>query len=78
MENRKVENYVDMALLLWRVWMGLYKDYMIAETNMQEVAQQVLLQNKILSDPELFLDFGIQTEVPLFEKAVLYLFKLLP
>ena len=45
MENRKVENYVDMALYYARMD-AVYKDYMIAETNLQEVAQQVLLQNK--------------------------------
>lgn len=44
-ENRKVENYVDMALYYARMD-AVYKDYMIAETNLQEVAQQVLLQNK--------------------------------
>lgn len=45
MENRKVENYVDMALYYARMD-AVYKDYMIAESNLQEVAQQVLLQNK--------------------------------
>lgn len=44
-ENRKVENYVDMALYYARMD-AVYKDYMIAESNLQEVAQQVLLQNK--------------------------------
>ena len=44
-ENRKVENYVDMALYYARMD-AVYKDYMIAETNLQEIAQQVLLQNK--------------------------------
>ena len=44
-ENRKVENYVDMVLYYARMD-AVYKDYMIAETNLQEVAQQVLLQNK--------------------------------
>lgn len=44
-ENRKVENYVDMALYYARMD-AVYKDYMIAETNFQEVAEEVLLQNK--------------------------------
>ena len=44
-ENRKVENYVDMALYYARSD-TVYKDYMIAETNLQEVAEHVLMQNK--------------------------------
>ena len=36
--GNKIVNYARMD--------AVYKDYMIAETNLQEVAQQVLLQNK--------------------------------
>lgn len=44
-ENRKVEDYVDMALYYARSD-AVYKDYMIAETNLQETAEKVLMQNK--------------------------------
>ncbi len=45
MENKKVEDYVDMALYYARSD-AVYKDYMIAETNLQETAEKVLMQNK--------------------------------
>ena len=44
-ENRKVEDYVDMALYYARSD-AVYKDYMIAETNLQETAEKVMTQNK--------------------------------
>lgn len=44
-ENRKIENYVDMALYYARSD-EVYKDYMIAETNLSEVAEEVLMKNK--------------------------------
>lgn len=44
-ENRKVEDYVDMALYYARSD-AVYKDYMIAETNLQETAEKVMMQNK--------------------------------
>lgn len=44
-ENKKVEDYVDMALYYARSD-AVYKDYMIAETNLQETAEKVLMQNK--------------------------------
>lgn len=44
-ENKKVENYVDMALYYARSD-AVYKDYMIAETDLQDVAEKVLMQNK--------------------------------
>lgn len=44
-EIQKVENYVDMALYYARSD-AVYKDYMIAETNLQEVAEEVLMKNK--------------------------------
>lgn len=45
LENRKVEDYVEMALYYARSD-AVYKDYMIAETNLQETAEKVLMQNK--------------------------------
>lgn len=44
-ENRKVEDYVDMALYYARSD-AVYKDYMIKETNLQETAEKVMMQNK--------------------------------
>ncbi len=44
-ENRKVEDYVDMALYYARSD-AVYKDYIIAETNLQETAEKVIMQNK--------------------------------
>ncbi len=47
MENRKIENYVDMVLYYARSG-AVYKDYFIQETNLQEVAEEVLLKNRLL------------------------------
>lgn len=44
-ENRKIENYVDMVLYYARSD-EVYKDYMIAKTNIQEIAEDILLRNK--------------------------------
>lgn len=44
-ENRRIENYVDMALYYARSD-EVYKDYMIAETDLQEVAEDILMRNK--------------------------------
>jgi len=44
-ENRKIENYVDMALYYARS-NGVYQDYMIAQTSLKEVAEDVLMKNK--------------------------------
>lgn len=44
-ENRKIENYVDMALYYARSD-EVYKDYMIAKTDIQETAEELLLRNK--------------------------------
>lgn len=46
-ENRKVEDYVDKVLYYARSD-AVYKDYMIAETNLQETAEKVMMQNKYL------------------------------
>lgn len=44
-ENQKVENYIDMALYYARSD-EVYKDYMITETDLQKVAEKVLMRNK--------------------------------
>lgn len=44
-ENRKVENFVDMALYYARSDQ-VYKDYMISETDLGETAAEVLMKNK--------------------------------
>lgn len=44
-ENRRVENYVDMALYYARLD-EVYKDYMIAETDLSKAANDVLMKNK--------------------------------
>lgn len=45
MENQKIENYVDMALYYARSE-NVYKDYVIRETEMGEIAAVVLKRNK--------------------------------
>lgn len=47
MENRRIENYVDMALYYARSG-AVYKDYFIQETNLQETAEEVLSRNRLL------------------------------
>ncbi|MCM1498241.1 MAG: sensor histidine kinase [Clostridium sp.] len=47
MENQRVENYVDMALYYARLE-NVYKDYLIRETNLQEVVNEVLGKNRLL------------------------------
>lgn len=44
-ENRKTENYVDMALFYARSDQ-VYKDYLIKETVLQQTAEEVLQKNK--------------------------------
>ncbi len=56
-ENRKVEDYVDMVLYYARSD-AVYKDYRIAETNLQETAEKVIMQNKYL-----LIQCQIQVEV---------------
>ena len=45
MENRRTENYVDMALFYARSD-EVYKDYLIKETTLQDTAEEVLRKNK--------------------------------
>lgn len=47
MENQKIENYVDMALYYARSE-NVYKDYLIQETNLNEVVNEVLNKNRLL------------------------------
>lgn len=47
MENRRIENYVDMALYYARSG-AVYKDYFIQETNLQETAEEILSKNRLL------------------------------
>ena len=56
-ENRKTENYVDMALFYARSD-EVYKDYLIKETTLQETAVEVLQKNKYY-----LIQNGIQAEV---------------
>lgn len=44
-ENRRIENYVDMALYYARSD-EVYKDYMIAKTDMQQMVEELLISNK--------------------------------
>ena len=47
MENRKIENYVDMVLYLARTE-EVYKDYFIRETSLQEAVYEVLEKDRLL------------------------------
>lgn len=47
LENQKIENYVDMALYYARSE-NVYKDYLIQETNLDEVVSEVLNKNRLL------------------------------
>ena len=47
MENQRIENYVDMALYYARSE-NVYKDYLIQETNLSEVVNEVLNKNRLL------------------------------
>ena len=47
LENRKIENYVDMVLYYARSDQ-VYKDYLIRETNLEDVVCQVLDKNHLL------------------------------
>ena len=44
-ENQKIENYVEMALYYARLG-AVYKDYQLRETDLEEVAREVLGRNK--------------------------------
>jgi len=45
-ENQKIENYVDMALFYARSE-EVYKDYLIRETNLEEIVYEVLKKNRL-------------------------------
>lgn len=47
MENQRIENYVDMALYYARLE-NVYKDYLIRETSLGEVVNEVLGRNRLL------------------------------
>lgn len=47
LENQKIENYVDMALYYARSEQ-VYKDYLIRETDLEEVVYEVLERNRLL------------------------------
>lgn len=57
LENQKIGNYVDMALYYARSD-EVYKDYLIAETNLQEVVYEVLAKNR-----EYLIQNQVQAEV---------------
>lgn len=57
LENRKIENYVEMALYYARS-NEVYKDYLIQETNLEEVVNEVLEQNRLL-----LIRNGVRAEV---------------
>lgn len=47
LENQRIENYVDMALYYARSE-HVYKDFLIQETSLQEVGEEVLKKNRLL------------------------------
>lgn len=47
LENQKTENYVDMVLYYARSE-NVYKDFIIRETDLQEIAEEVLEKNRLL------------------------------
>ncbi len=57
LENRKIENYVDMALYYARAD-EVYKDYMIRKTELSEIVSSVLSANKYY-----LIQNGVQAEV---------------
>lgn len=63
LENQKIENYVDMALYYARSD-EVYKDYMIRETDLQEIAVVVLKRNK-----NYLIQNHMQAEVDCKDKA---------
>lgn len=56
-ENQKIENYVDMALYYARSDQ-VYKDYIIRETDLQQVVYEVLERNRLL-----LIQSGVRVEV---------------
>lgn len=63
LENRRIENYVDMALYYARSD-EVYKDYMIRETDLEEVASEVLQGNR-----RYLIQSGLQISVDCSERA---------
>lgn len=47
LENQKIENYVDFVIYYARSEQ-VYKDFLIRETNLQQVAEEVLAKNRLL------------------------------
>lgn len=62
-ENQKIENYVDMALYYARSE-EVYKDYVIQETDLGEIAREVLAKNK-----HYLIQNGIQAEIDCRHRA---------
>ena len=56
-ENQKIENYVDMALYYARSDQ-VYRDYMIRETDLQQLVYEVLEKNRLL-----LIQSGVSVEV---------------
>jgi len=56
-ENQKIENFVDMALYYARSDQ-VYKDYIIRETDLQQMAYEVLEKNRLL-----LIQSGVRVEV---------------
>lgn len=63
MENQKIENYVDMALYYARSE-EVYKDYMIQETSLEEIAYEQLAKNR-----HFLIENHVQAEVNCPDKA---------
>lgn len=57
LENQKTENYVDMVLYYARSE-NVYKDFIIRETDLQEIAEEVLEKNRLL-----LIQNGVRAEV---------------
>lgn len=63
LENRKIENYVDMVLYQARSEQ-VYRDYLIRETDLQEVVCEALEKERLL-----LIRSGVQAEVSCAEKV---------
>lgn len=62
-ENQKIENYVDMALYYARSDQ-VYQDYMIRETDLQQVVYEVLEKNRLL-----LIQSGVRVEASCEERV---------
>lgn len=56
-ENQKIENYVDMVIYYARSE-NVYKDFLIRQTNLQEIAGEVLAKNRLL-----LIEHNVRAEV---------------